>query len=143
MFNNEKDAKKSGGLSMGDGDNETVIGASVKVDGDFTSEGNVLVQGIVNGSLKTTGDLRIEEGAKVKADVEAANAIVSGSIKGNVTVQSNLELGASASIEGDITTKVLSIEPGAVLHGHCAVSANAKSEMEPTPVGKKEAKEKE
>lgn len=125
MFN--KDEKHSGGGGRnGQGAPETVIGQSVKVDGDFVSEGNVLVQGMVNGSLKTRGDLRVEKGSKIKADVEAANAVVSGQIKGNVTIQSNLELGASAVIEGDIVAKVLSIEPGAVLNGHCLVSMSDK-----------------
>lgn len=101
---------------------ETIIGPTVKVDGDFVSEDNVLVQGVVNGSLRTTGNLRVEKGAKIKANVEAQNAIVSGEIKGNISVQENLELGESAAVEGDIITKILSIEPGAVLHGHCSVS---------------------
>ncbi len=125
MFN--KDEKRSGGMTkIGQGENETIIGQSVKVDGDFVSEGNVWVQGIVNGSLKTRGDLRVENGSKIKADVEAANALVSGHIKGNITIQNNLELTASAVIEGDIVAKVLSIEPGAILNGHCSVSLGDK-----------------
>jgi len=143
MFTNGKDANKSGGIKIEQGENETIIGASVKVDGDFTSEGNVLVQGMVNGSLKTAGNLQVDEGATIKANVEAESAIVRGTIKGNVGVQSSLELGASASVEGDIVTKVLSIEPGAVLHGHCSVSANEKVEGEPIAFKKKEDRKEE
>ena len=122
MFNKDEAKKNGGGHKMGDGDNETIIGATVKVEGDFTSEGNVLVQGVVNGSLRTSGNLRVDKGAKIKANVEAQNAVVGGEIKGNVTIKENLELGGSAAVEGDIITKILSIEPGAVLHGHCSVS---------------------
>lgn len=104
---------------------ETIIGPTVKVEGDFASEGNVLVLGVVNGSLKTKGNLRVEKGARIKADVEAANAAVFGEIKGNVTIQERLELGSSAAVEGDIVTKVLSIEPGAIVNGHCSVAASA------------------
>lgn len=143
MFN--KDEKRNGGMTkIGQGENETIIGPSVKVDGDFVSEGNVWVQGIVNGSLKTRGDLRVEKGSKIKADVEAANAAVSGQIKGNITVQNNLELGATAVVEGDIVAKVLSIEPGAILNGHCLVSVGGQGadSSEPAPI-QKPAKEKE
>ncbi len=135
MFN--KDEKRNAGMGrIGQGENETIIGQTVKVDGDFVSEGNVLVQGMVNGSLKTRGDLRVEKGSKIKADVEAANATVSGQIKGNVTIQNNLELGASAVVEGDIVAKVLSIEPGAILNGHCLVSVGDKAaaSSEPAPI---------
>ncbi len=122
MFNKDSQKRAGGMIKMEEGDTETVIGQTVKVDGDFVSEGNVLVAGTVNGSLKTKGNLRIEKGAKIKANVEAANAIVRGEIKGNVSILDNLELGDSASIEGDIVTKVLSIEPGAILNGHCSVA---------------------
>jgi len=130
MFNKEKQARKEAGLTIEEGENETIIGPSVKVDGDFLSEGNVLVQGVVNGSLKTKGNLRVGEGAKIKANIDAHNAIVEGEVKGNVSVQDNLELGGSAVIEGDIITKILSIEPGAILNGHCSVSAANKAETE-------------
>ncbi len=139
MFKKEKTRMEGGGMALGEGGNETVIGPTVKVDGDFTSDGNVLVQGVVNGSLKTKGNLHVEPGAKIKADVEAANARVLGSVKGNVTIRENLELGESAAIEGDIVTKVLSIEPGAILNGHCSVSTervDAESELAPAAVQK-------
>ena len=123
MFNGKEKGEKQKGFEMKEGEIETIIGASVKVEGDFKSDGDVLVQGIVNGSLKTKGNLKVEEGAKIKANVEAANASVWGEIAGNVTVKDSLQLGESAKIAGDIITKILSIEPGAVLHGHCSVSA--------------------
>ncbi|MBT4495313.1 hypothetical protein HOC73_01045, partial [bacterium] len=36
---------------------ETVIGPSVKVEGDFSGQGDIVVEGIVLGSLKTKGHL--------------------------------------------------------------------------------------
>jgi len=137
MFDSKDEKGGDRGFEMKQGEAETVIGASVKVDGDFTSNGNVLVQGILNGSLKTKGNLRVDEGAKIKADVQAANASVSGEIEGNVTIKDNLDLGSSAKIAGDIITKVLSIEPGAVLNGHCLVSASQEQEIpEPSKIQK-------
>ena len=118
--------------------NETVIGPTVKVDGDFVGNGNVLVQGIVNGSLLTKGDLRVEKQAKIKANIEASNAYIEGEVKGNVMVAGRLELGAASSVEGDVSAEVLSIEPGALLNGHCSMSAQeAKGrESEPATVQK-------
>jgi len=128
MFDSKNKDYEDGGFEMDASDAETIIGSSVKVDGDFVSDGDVLVQGILNGSLKTKGNLRVEKGAKIKADVEAANAQVSGEIEGNVLIKNNLVIGSSATISGDISTKVLSIEPGAVLNGHCSVSSSKKQE---------------
>lgn len=144
MFNGKDRGEKQKGFETKEGEVETVIGASVKVEGDFKSEGDVLVQGIVNGSLKTKGNLKVEKMAKIKANVEAANASVAGEIAGNVTIKDALQLGESAKVTGDIITKILSIEPGAVLHGHCSVSAtDAETDSAPAEVQKPKKETKE
>lgn len=137
MFTKEK---QGGKLRIEEGENETIIGPSVKVEGDFVSDGNVLVQGIVNGSLRTKGNLRVEVGAKIKASVEAANAIIRGHVKGNVVAQEALEIGETAVIEGDIAAKIIAVAPGAVINGHCLVSpaerASRTADTEPALVQK-------
>ncbi len=101
----------------GTDDVETVVGPSVHVEGDFASEGNILVKGIVSGSVKTSKLLTAETGSKILANVKAGSAIISGSIKGNVKVADRLEVTASAQIAGDIDCKVLVVEAGAKIHG--------------------------
>lgn len=96
---------------------ETVVGPSVHVEGDFASEGNILVKGIVSGNVKTSQRLTVEGGAKIFANVKAGQAIISGEIKGNVKVDGQLELTGTARVAGDITCEVLVIEAGALIHG--------------------------
>ena len=98
-------------------DVETVVGPSVNVEGDFASEGNILVKGTVSGSVKTSRLLTVEPGAKILANVRAAEAMIAGSIKGNVRVGDRLELTETAQIYGDITCKVLVVAAGAMIHG--------------------------
>lgn len=98
-------------------DVETVVGPSVHVEGDFASEGNILVKGSVSGNVKTSKLLTVEHGAKILANVKAGSAHISGEIKGNVRVQDRLELSSSAQILGDITCSVLAVEPGALIQG--------------------------
>ncbi len=98
---------------------ETVIGPSVKVEGEFIGNGDVVVEGMVVGTLKTTRDLRIAEGAVVNADVSARNIIVAGKIIGNVKVKEMSQLTSTAHITGDVQTQVLQIDSGAVMNGRC------------------------
>jgi len=98
-------------------DVETVVGPSVKVEGDFASEGNIVVKGIVSGSVKTSKMLTVEDGAKIFANVNAGNAVVSGGIKGNVKVAERLELTETAQVQGDVNCSILSVAPGALIHG--------------------------
>lgn len=98
-------------------DVETVVGPSVHVEGDFASEGNIIVKGTVSGSVKTSRQLTVVEGAKVLANVKAGSALVAGQIKGNVKVADRLELTESAQILGDIACSSLAVAPGALIFG--------------------------
>ena len=107
---------------------ETVVGPSVVVEGDFSSEGNILVKGTVSGNVKTIQRLTVESGAKILANVKAGEAIISGEIKGNVKVMGLLELTESARVLGDITCKVLVVAAGATLHGKVSMNDLEKEE---------------
>lgn len=96
---------------------ETVVGPSVNVEGDFASEGNIIVKGTVAGSVHTSRFLSVEAGAKIMANVRAGSAKIAGEVKGNLKVRESLELTSTARVLGDIEVKVLSIEPGALLFG--------------------------
>ncbi len=98
-------------------DVETVVGPSVHVEGDFSSEGNILVKGMVSGSVRTSKVLTAEAGAKIMANVRAGSAIISGEIRGSVKADERLELTSSARILGDIECLVLVVEAGALIVG--------------------------
>ncbi|MFA6604027.1 MAG: polymer-forming cytoskeletal protein [Patescibacteria group bacterium] len=100
---------------------ETVIAASVKVEGEFVSQGNVLIEGVVEGSLKTEKNLRVGERARINADVSAASATVAGEVRGNIVVAEKLELEATAHIYGDVRAKVLTVAAGAQVNGRVAM----------------------
>jgi cytoskeletal protein CcmA (bactofilin family) len=100
---------------------ETIIGPSVKVEGNFKGEGNVHVDGVVMGSLKTNHDLKVGTTAKIKAEVEAENLFLAGEIRGNVVVKGTTRLAPTAKILGNLETKILSVEEGAVINGKCTM----------------------
>jgi len=104
-------------------ESETVIAAGVKVEGDFTSQGNVLIEGVVEGSLKTERDLRVGEKANINADVNATNAVIAGEVHGNMVVSERLELEPTARISGDIKTKTLVVASGAEVNGRIIMGA--------------------
>lgn len=100
---------------------ETIVGPSVEVEGDFSSKGNMVVQGTVAGNVRTEKNLRVENGAKILANVHAQNAKISGEIRGNVKVSSTLELTATAVVVGDVHASTLIVAAGAILHGKCSM----------------------
>jgi cytoskeletal protein CcmA (bactofilin family) len=96
---------------------ETVIAASVKVEGDFNSQGNILIEGVVEGRLSTAKDLRVGERAHISADVSATNATIAGEVNGNINVTERLELEPTARVAGDVRTKTLTVSAGAIING--------------------------
>ncbi len=97
--------------------NETIIAQGVKVEGDFHSQGDVVIDGEVTGSLETTQALTIGERARIHANVTAKTAVVAGEVKGNLHAAERLELLATSVVEGDIETANLSVASGAVVNG--------------------------
>ncbi len=126
---------------------ETIIGHSVKVEGDFITEGNIIIDGIVCGTIKTARNLKIGSKSKVFADISCENALIAGEVQGNLKVNNKLDMTASAKVYGDVKVKVLSMAAGAILNGKCQMtdikSKSAKpdfSKQEKIPLSDQETK---
>lgn len=96
---------------------ETIIGESIKVKGNFQGQGNIVIEGFLEGSVKTDANLLIGTQAKIIANVEAKDAIINGELKGNIKARNYLSIGKTAKIFGDIQYGEISIERGAVING--------------------------
>lgn len=103
---------------------ETIIGPSVKIEGNFACQGGIVIEGEVKGSVRTAGYLQIGDKAAVTADVDAKEARIGGEVRGNVKIDGFLDLTASAKVFGDIEAAQISVARGAVLKGKCAVLGN-------------------
>lgn len=123
MFNKEKKLENFK-------DAETIIGASIKVKGNFNGQGNVIIEGKLDGSLKTAANLLIGEKAKVTANVEAKEAIINGEIQGNLKVKNYLSIGKTAKIVGDVECGEISISRGALVKGQMTINSENPKEKE-------------
>ncbi len=104
---------------------ETVVGPSVKIQGDLNSEGNIKIEGQVTGKVKTTQGVYVNEGAKITADVIAGNAVIGGEVLGNLKISGHLILQSTAKIIGDINCQILRVEDGAQFTGKCVMGNGA------------------
>ncbi len=115
---------------------ETVVGPSVKIQGDFNSEGNIRIEGQVHGTVKTTKNVFVGESASITADILAGDCTIAGIVQGNIKVSGSLTLSKTAQLSGDITCAVLSVEDGATFNGKCSMNVNehtTKHTAEPEP----------
>jgi cytoskeletal protein CcmA (bactofilin family) len=101
------------------------IGTALIVQGKVISSQDLTIDGKVEGTIEL-GDhgLTIGSGAEIKADLVAQTITISGTVTGNVTATSVVDLRATGSVDGDITTPRLIMADGAVIKGK--VDANRK-----------------
>ena len=108
---------KSNGEEVNEGV-DTIIGPSVSVEGNFSGNGNIIVEGEVKGSLKTKGYVRASENSNIVANIQAGNAEIAGQVQGNIKVKENLDVKEGAIITGDIDTGMISVAFGAAINGN-------------------------
>ena len=95
----------------------SIISSDVRIVGDLQSQGEVQVDGAIDGDVRTH-TLLVGEGAHITGEIVADNVIIRGSVTGHVKARS-VELAKTAHVIGDILHEDLAMETGAFLEGHC------------------------
>jgi cytoskeletal protein CcmA (bactofilin family) len=94
------------------------IGSAARVRGRIHGEGDLLVEGQVEGDLAIRGALTIAEGATVVSEaVEAQSVIIAGSLEGDVVATSTVRLVAGARVRGNLRGSSVAIDDGARFSG--------------------------
>lgn len=96
---------------------DTVIAAGITVRGDITSDGDIWVNGTVEGDLTTETSITLGQNARIDGNLSAATLYISGCIIGNATATERVACESTAYINGDISTPRLRVEDGALITG--------------------------
>ena len=115
----KKNKEKALGKSIQDF--ESILGKSIRVDGNLIIAQSVRIDGHLNGNILqeegSEATIAIASCARIVGDIRAEHIIVAGSVKGNIFSAGKIELLANAQIEGDITYGEMGIEVGAKVTG--------------------------
>jgi cytoskeletal protein CcmA (bactofilin family) len=93
------------------------IGASARIRGRVTGEGDIVVAGHVEGDILVQGDVTIADGATCASNVEGHEVAVSGNLTGDVTASGAVSFGATAHYRGSVRGTAVAIEDGAAFDG--------------------------
>ena len=105
-----------------------VIGAKTQVKGEITGSENVVVEGVVEGTIRITGDLRIGPGGVVKATVSAQSVLIAGELVGDCHATQRAEIQASGRLTGNIRAPRVVIVEGATFRGNSDMSSGREGE---------------
>jgi cytoskeletal protein CcmA (bactofilin family) len=104
---------------------ETVIGPGVVLKGNLIAKSGVRLDGLVEGSVETTGNVIVGEKGVVNANIVAQNVFVSGLVKGNVSARGRLEISAKGKLWGEMNAASFAVEEGGVFRGQSTMKHEA------------------
>lgn len=109
------------------------IGEGTLIEGEITCEGDIRMDGELNGSLNCKAKLAVGATGVIIGDIICQNADVSGRIEGTLRVKDVLHLKSTANVKGDIVTKKLVVDPEAVFNGKCTMPIDGKFKLNDLP----------
>ena len=106
------------------------------VEGDVKCSGKLIIGGTIEGNIEageiyanaaklkgeiiTEGSVKIGVGTVVVGNVTATSAVIAGAVNGDIDVQGPVIVDSTAVIMGDIKSRSVQINNGAVIEGRCS-----------------------
>ncbi len=138
MFSDNKKDKHD----MDNTSGKNSIAQGTKIVGDFNSEGDFRIDGIIEGNIKTAGKVFVGKDGFVKGTIQGTDAYFEGKFSGKLSLSGTLTLKSSAFIEGEVVVGKLAVEPGATFNVTCAMKGTVKPMTNGEPARKKPEAEK-
>jgi cytoskeletal protein CcmA (bactofilin family) len=106
-------------------DEVTIIGAGVVLEGKLSSNGNIRIDGAINGDITANGNVTIGETGEISGEIKAEVISIGGRVTGSINAKEKVVLESKAVLKGDIFTKILVVEAGAIFDGSSKMSDKA------------------
>lgn len=94
----------------------SIIGADVRIVGDIITEGEMQIDGRVEGDI-TCKTLVIGPGGHIVGEIKAERVRIHGEVSGKLSAD-HITIGRTGHVTGDIQHDSLEIESGAQVEGH-------------------------
>lgn len=104
----------------------TWLGKDSYFEGKLTLKHSLRIDGKVKGRVETTDSLTVGREGEIQGDeIKVKNAVIGGTVIGNITATGKITLEANSVFRGEMKTKKLVIHDGAIFEGHCSMSDSA------------------
>jgi cytoskeletal protein CcmA (bactofilin family) len=98
----------------------TLIAEGTMIRGDVEFAGGLHLDGFIEGAISAEGAdavLTLSDKGRVTGEIRTSNAVINGTVRGDIVIGERLELASSARIEGNVYYKVLEMAAGAQVNG--------------------------
>jgi cytoskeletal protein CcmA (bactofilin family) len=98
------------------------VSQGIKIKGEVSGEGDFYIEGELEGNLRlSSGTFTVGPSARVNAEIEARMVIIRGEVIGTLKGCERVHIFSTGKLTGNIETRGIVIEDGAILHSRVAV----------------------
>ena len=116
--------------SLGPVVEHATIGTSIIIKGEVTGNEALFVEGTVEGSIRIPQHrVTVGKDSHVTANITAREVVVMGTVKGNIHCTDLLDIRSESNIQGEIVTRRIRIDDGAMLRGGVEIQQPEKKTM--------------
>ena len=95
----------------------SILDPNIEINGNIDVTANLVIHGKVNGNVTSTQTLNTAKGSKIKGNIIAKTAMISGEVHGDLEVSEKIVLGQTAHLVGNLKASILIFEEGAKFDG--------------------------
>lgn len=108
---------------------QAIIGRSIVLKGEMSANEDLLIEGQFEGTVNLQDHcLTIGSNGKVKAEIQARQVVILGSVNGNISAREKIEVRRSGNVTGDLTSASIAIEEGAYFKGSIDILRDGRQE---------------
>jgi cytoskeletal protein CcmA (bactofilin family) len=96
----------------------TYIGKTIKIKGDVVGDENIVVDGMIEGTVRIKENLTVSQGGQVKAEISAKSVQVSGTVSGSIDAIDKVDVAPTGVMNGNIKAPRFIVSQGGVLNGN-------------------------
>jgi len=105
----------------------SVMGAGLSFRGEVSGEGDFNVAGKFEGDINVTGRVLVADGAQVDANINAFAIVIGGTVRGNLSASTRVEILPTGILSGTLKTGSFSAAEGASVKGEVWVEPVARA----------------
>lgn len=108
------------------------VGYGIKIKGEISGHGDFFFDGEFEGMVRLAGGtFTVGSNARVNAEIEAREVIIRGEVVGSLKCCERVHIWSTGKLTGNMETRGIVIEDGAVLHSKVATPQSAAREVGP------------
>ena len=100
-----------------------LLSNGVSITGNVTFRTELVIDGEVEGSIKSSGILTVGEHGRIRGEIRAGTVTIRGTVEGNVFASDRCALESGATLRGDIEAPRFAVDENAAFFGSAKISA--------------------